>query len=456
MGKNKKVKNNKQKEEVKNVAIEEVKKDNEIVEEKVEEKKSKKQEKKNKEQETKKVENKKEEKDNKDNKDNKKDIVFENKYEKSLVKKAKKAANRDTKIIVGIVLAVIIIALGIFGFYFYKLNTDVIATYDGGKVTAAEYEVYYKTFAPMLEYYGYPASIIPEQIVNKAALDKIIVEMAEKEGVKISDENKKSVEDVFNDKEQLASFTEQGIDIGRMKKLYLNDYLISAYLEKLQNEASDEDVVAYIKSTNGENAELDMNQYNTSHILIKTSNSDGAALSDEEKASKKQQAQTILERVKNGEDFAALAKELSEDAGTKENGGQYTMYADGNTMEQYEKAVKTLKDGEIYGEIVETEAGYHIIKLDSKVENGRAKNETEREEYIDSKINSLAEEKNLNVDKEALNILIEKITGKSVENTDDSSTGLDSVTDETQTENNETTENNAENTNTETTENQAQ
>lgn len=450
MGKNKKAKNNNQKEKVKNVVAEEAKKDNEVVEQQVEEKDSKNKEKKNKEQEVKKVDNKKEEK------DNKKDVVFENKSEKALVKKAKKAANRDTKIIVGIVLSVIIVALGIFGFYFYKLNTDTVATYDGGKVTAAEYEVYYKTFAPMLEYYGYPASIIPEQIVNKATLDKIIVEMAEKEGVKISDENKKAVEDVFNDKEQLAAFTEQGIDIGRMKKLYLNDYLISAYLEKLQKDASDEEVVAYIKSINEENEQLDMNQYNTSHILLKTSSSDGNTLSDEEKAKKKEEAEKILQRVKSGEDFATVAKEVSEDTGTKENGGQYTMYADGNTMEQYEKAVKTLKEGEIYAEIVETEAGYHVIKLDSKVENGRAKNETEREEYIDSKINSLAEEKHLNVDKEALNLLIEKITGKSVEDTDNSSTGSDPLIDETQTENNETTENNIENTNTESTENQAQ
>ncbi len=435
MSKNKKSKgNNEQKEQVENVVVEKVKDEENI--ENIEDIA------KNKEDSKKVEENKKVEKNQNDKENNKKDVISENKYEKSLIKKAKKASNKDTKIIVGIVLAVIIVALGIFGFYFYKLNNEVVATYDGGKVTAAEYEVYYKTFAPMLEYYGYPASIIPEQIVNKAALDKIIVEMAEKENVKISEENKKSVEDVFNDKDQLATFNENGIDIGRMKKLYMNDYLISAYLEKLQTEASDEEVVAYIKSTNGENNELDMNQYNTSHILIKTIGSDGNTLNDEQKATKKQQAEAILARIKNGEDFASVAKEVSEDDGTKENGGKYTMYDDANTMEQYTKAVKTLKDGQVYDGIVETEAGYHIIKLDSKVENGRAKNEAEREEYIDNKINSLAEEKHLNVDKEALNLLIEKITGKSVEeNTDSTSTGLDDITNQEQTENNENTEN---------------
>ena len=50
----------------------------------------------------------------------------------------------------------------------------------------------------MLEYYGYPASIIPEQIVNKAALDNIIVELAEKEGIVVSDEDKQKVEEIFD------------------------------------------------------------------------------------------------------------------------------------------------------------------------------------------------------------------------------------------------------------------
>ena len=433
MGKNKKEKNNPEK-EVKENIVEEVKNDVEKKEEiKVKEKNN---EIVKKEKEV--------------QKENKKEEV---KVDKSLVKKVKKASNNDTKIIVGIVLAVIVIALGIFGFYFWKLNSESVATYDGGKVTSADYEVYYKTFAPMLEYYGYPASIIPEQIVNKAALDNIIVELAEKEGIVVSDEDKQKVEEIFNNKEQLETFTNQGIDISRMRKLYMNDYLISTYMKKLASEASDEDVINYIKTTNGENTELDLNQYNTSHILFKTTDSNNKALSDEEKEKKKQQAQAALDRVKKGEDFATVAKELSEDAGTKEDGGKYTLYADGNTMEQYEAAGKTLKDGEIYATLVETEAGFHIIKLDSKVENGRAKNESEREEYVDSKINSLAEERHLEVNKEALNKLVEKITGKKVE--DENNTSSDSTTDQTNTENNnelnqstsdetsESTENNA-------------
>lgn len=369
----------------------------------------------------------------------KKEEIKENKSEKALIKKAKKAANNDSKIMLGIVLSVILVAFGIFGYYFYSLNSKSVATYDGGKVSVADYEVYYKTFAPMLEYYGYPSSIIPEQIAQKAALDQIIVAMAKDADVEISEEDRASVEELFNDKEQLATFTEQGIDIGRMKKLYLNDYLISAYLDKLEAEATDEEVIEYIKTMYGsEDATLDLNQYNTSHILFTTTDAEGNPLSEADKAAKRQQAEAALTRVKNGEDFATVAKELSEDTGTKENGGAYAMYADGNTVEEYEAAVKTLNAGEIYATLVETDYGYHIIKLESKVENGRAKNETERSEYVDYKVNSLAEEKNVEIDTEALNKLVEQITGIAVEEEATDTTSEETIDNTTQTDSTET------------------
>ena len=78
-----------------------------------------------------------------------------------------------------------------------------------------------------------PISLLVDGVVPRTSLENLVEEI-----YKISEENKKSVEDVFNDKDQLATFNENGIDIGRMKKLYMNDYLISAYLEKLQTELS--------------------------------------------------------------------------------------------------------------------------------------------------------------------------------------------------------------------------
>ena len=369
--------------------------------------------------------NKKEEKNKNDKNVEKKEVVKETALQKKEIdKKIKKSIGNDTKVILGVVMAVVIIAVGIFGYYFVKKELDYVVSYDGGKVSAADYEVYYKTFATMLGYYGYPDSIIPEQIANKAAIDGIIVQMAKDAGVQISEEDKASIEEVFSDKDQLDSFANQGIDIGRMKKLYENDYLITAYLEKMTEEVTDEEMLEYLKSQNGD--DVDLTEYNTSHILFKTVDDSGNKLDDAKIAEQKQKAEDALKRVLNGEDFATVAKELSEDTGTKEEGGKYTFYNDGNTVEEYVNVAKNLKDGEIYPTLVETEYGYHIIKMDSKVENGRVNNTTERSEYVDNKVNALAEEKHVVVDELKLNEVVKSITGSDIpkeeEDTDSTST----------------------------------
>lgn len=412
----------------------------EKVTQKVEKEEVKKDEKVNKkEKDNTNVDNNKNKKEENNKKEEKKEVVKETALQKKEIdKKIKKSVGNDTKVILGVVIAVVIIAVGIFGYYFVKKELDYVVSYDGGKVSAADYEVYYKTFATMLGYYGYPDSIIPEQIANKAAIDGIIVQMAKDAGVQISEEDKASIEEVFSDKDQLDSFANQGIDIGRMKKLYENDYLITAYLEKMTEEVTDEEMLEYLKSQNGD--DVDLTEYNTSHILFKTVDDTGNKLDDATIAEQKQKAEDALKRVLNGEDFATVAKELSEDTGTKEDGGKYTFYNDGNTVEEYVNVAKNLKDGEIYPTLVETEYGYHIIKMDSKVENGRVNNTTERSEYVDNKVNALAEEKHVVVDELKLNEVVKSITGSDIPK-EEEDTGSTSTDDENNAESDTTNEN---------------
>jgi protein-export membrane protein SecD len=74
-------------------------------------------------------------------------------------------------------------------------------------------------------------------------------------------------------------------------------------------------------------------------------------------------AQGILERVKNGEDFASLASEFSEDPGSKNNAGIIDFVNREVLAPEYANAIfDTLKDGEVTNELVETQYGYHIIK----------------------------------------------------------------------------------------------
>lgn len=364
----------------------------------------------------------------------KNEVKKDEKEVKALQKKIKKP-NTEKIVILSIVIGVLVIAFGLFGFYYYNTNAKAVATFDGGKVTTADYTVYYKVFAPMLQYYRYPESIIPEQIANKAGIDMIILKQAKEANVKLSDEDKKKVDDIFADESQVKKFVEEGIDVAKMKQLYYNDYTITAYIEKMKEEADDAKVLEYIKKTAGDDA--DLNEYDTSHILFKTVDDSGNELSDEEKAKVEEKAKAALARALAGEDFAALAKELSEDTGTKENGGQYKMYMDGNTYTEYADAVKNLEVGAITTTLVKSQSGYHIIKLNAKTENGRAHNDKEREAYVDEDINNLSTTKNLKINNDYLTKLVEKITGKTA--SDDTDTTDSTTTDDNTTNTDENT-----------------
>lgn len=95
------------------------------------------------------------------------------------------------------------------------------------------------------------------------------------------------------------------------------------------------------------------------------------------KEEKKVKAEELLQRAKNGEDFAALAKEFSEDPGSKEKGGLYESIAEGSFVPEFEKAAFSLKPGEIFAELVPTKFGFHIIKLEkfgeTKGQDGQVK-----------------------------------------------------------------------------------
>ena len=76
---------------------------------------------------------------------------------------------------------------------------------------------------------------------------------------------------------------------------------------------------------------------------------------------KQSHALAILERLKKGEKFAELAKELSIDTGSGKRGGELGYFGRGKMVKPFELAAFKLAIGEI-SEPVKSEFGYHIIK----------------------------------------------------------------------------------------------
>ncbi len=116
------------------------------------------------------------------------------------------------------------------------------------------------------------------------------------------------------------------------------------------------------------NSKFEQMFYKAKHILFKTVDDNMQELSKSQKSKQKKLAETTLKKIKNGEDFDTLMKELSEDGSMSFEGYVFT---DGEMVSAFENAVKGLKADELSG-IVETEYGYHIIKrlpLSAETEN---------------------------------------------------------------------------------------
>jgi peptidyl-prolyl cis-trans isomerase D len=93
------------------------------------------------------------------------------------------------------------------------------------------------------------------------------------------------------------------------------------------------------------------------HILIKTTDK-----SDADKKVALAKAEGLLKQLKGGADFAALAKQNSDDPGSAVNGGDLDWVVRGQTVPEFEKVAFSLKPKELSG-IVTTQYGYHIIQL---------------------------------------------------------------------------------------------
>lgn len=95
-----------------------------------------------------------------------------------------------------------------------------------------------------------------------------------------------------------------------------------------------------------------------SHILISYRTPDGKI----DTAAALAKIDSILAKIKNGADFAEMAKEYSQDPGTKEKGGDLGYFQRRQMVKEFDEAAFNLNVGEVSG-VVKTRYGYHLIKV---------------------------------------------------------------------------------------------
>jgi len=128
--------------------------------------------------------------------------------------------------------------------------------------------------------------------------------------------------------ETLQAYKDMGLTEKQYRRLFENELLRTKLFDTVTADTPREDEQVWAR-----------------HILV----------ADEETA------KAIFERLKNGEDFAALAIELSEDTGSGAQGGDLGWFGKGQMVPAFEAVAFSLEDGEI-SEPVESNFGWHIIQ----------------------------------------------------------------------------------------------
>jgi peptidyl-prolyl cis-trans isomerase C len=129
-------------------------------------------------------------------------------------------------------------------------------------------------------------------------------------------------------------------EIGQ-RKLVVNAFLAD-FMKK--NPVTDADTKAAYEEYK---KELGDKEYSARHILVKT----------------EAEAKDITAQIKKGGDFAKIAKEKSLDPGSKEKGGDLGWFSAAGMVKPFSDAVTSLKKGELTEEPVQTQFGWHVIKL---------------------------------------------------------------------------------------------
>lgn len=182
--------------------------------------------------------------------------------------------------------------------------------------------------------------------------------------------------------------------VEEFKKMTLVSLLLQKEVEEKAS-VSEEEVKAFFEENEAKfriGTEL-----KASHILVET----------------EEEAKQLLDRINNGESFEKLAKEHSMDKGSAEKGGDLGYFGRGKMVPEFERALTSLKVGELGGP-VKTRFGYHVVKLTDLKEGAPANYEqskesiykqlvnVKRKQLFDSYIEKLKSAGNVEIDQEAL------------------------------------------------------
>lgn len=197
---------------------------------------------------------------------------------------------------------------------------------------------------------------IEGNIINQLIVQKLILRIASESNI--------SVDEVLVEKQfEAVKAQQQHVPPDQLKRLIREELIIKKTIDQeviSKIRVSDEEL-RKVYEANKEKQFKEPEQVRTSHILVAVS----PDATREEKETARKKIEEALAQAKAGKDFTELAKEYSDDPGSKNKGGDLGFFARNVMVKPFEDVAFTLNEGEL-SDVVETRFGYHIITLTGK------------------------------------------------------------------------------------------
>jgi peptidyl-prolyl cis-trans isomerase C len=253
---------------------------------------------------------------------------------------------------------------------------DPVAVVEGEKISRADLE---ESFNSALASSGINAAdLAPDQkmagyreILDELIIDKLISRKASSVEIKDADleaelgrvKTQFPSEDVFKAEMAKAGETDSSFRDTVKKMMQQQKWMESQIGDKAS--VADADIKKFYDENKKEFEHPEM--VRASHILIRVPED-----ADEKTvAEKKKAADAALARVANKkEDFTAVAKEVSEEPGAKESGGDLNFFPKDRMVPEFANAAFAMKKGEISKEPVRTKFGWHVINVTDRKDSG--------------------------------------------------------------------------------------
>lgn len=252
----------------------------------------------------------------------------------------------------------------------------VVATGNGFSIKRSQLDEAFASYSASVAANGGSIPAAQRSELRGQILQHLIVNqmMAQKATPEDRAKVKKFVDDYLGKLRQAASspaaFDEQikatGMTIEQVRQQAIDEQLGKVVLERVTTNSIPIPDADAKKFYDDNPTDFDRpEQAHVAHILISTEDASHQPLPPEQKKAKEKLANEVRAKALKGDDFGKLAKEYSDDPGSKDTGGEYT-FGRGRMVHAFEVASFSLKTNQI-SDLVETQYGYHIIKLIEKL-----------------------------------------------------------------------------------------